>query len=73
MTDAQRKVYRFLQDCVRENGYPPTRREIANAMGYSSANAAECHLRALERQGAIRMVAGGARKLQLNTAYEERS
>jgi repressor LexA len=46
-------------------GYPPTRAEIARQLGFRSANAAEDHLRALERKGMITIEAGAARGIRL--------
>jgi repressor LexA len=45
---------------------PPTRAEIARALGFRSANAAEEHLRALQRKGAIELVPGASRGIQLS-------
>ena len=44
---------------------PPTRAEIGEAFGFRSPNAAEEHLRALERKGAIEMIAGASRGIRL--------
>ncbi len=65
MTDAQERVYAFVRDFRRERSYPPTRAEIARAMGFKSANAAEEHLQALERKGVIRIHRGIARGLEV--------
>ena len=51
LTPRQRQVLRFIQDALAEHGMPPTRAEIAGALGFKSANAAEEHLRALQRKG----------------------
>ena len=53
LTPRQQAVFQFIQDFVREHGLPPTRSEIASAMGYRSVNAAEEHLRALARKGVL--------------------
>ena len=47
LTPRQRQVLRFIQDALAEHGMPPTRAEIAEALGFKSANAAEEHLKAL--------------------------
>jgi len=65
MTDAQERVYEFVRDFRRERSFPPTRAEIARAMGYKSANAAEECLRALEKKGVIRIHRGIARGLEI--------
>ena len=50
LTPRQRQVLNFIQDSLNEHGLPPTRAEIAEALGFKSANAAEEHLRALQRK-----------------------
>lgn len=56
-------------DCVRAHlercGSPPTRAEIAAELGFRSLNAAESHLQALARKGALSLVAGSARGIRL--------
>ena len=80
LTQRQQNVYDFIVKTMQELGYPPTRAEIARALGFRSPNAAEEHLRALERKGAIRMIAGTSRGIRLpaqeaetDTASEEPS
>jgi repressor LexA len=53
LTLTQQRVLAFLQAHAAEKGFPPTRKEIAAFFGWKSANAAEDHLRALARKGAI--------------------
>ncbi|MGM0915608.1 MAG: transcriptional repressor LexA [Pseudomonadota bacterium] len=65
LTQRQQNVYDFIVKTMHELGYPPTRAEIARALGFRSPNAAEEHLRALERKGAIRMIAGTSRGIRL--------
>jgi len=45
---------------------PPTRKEIADAFGFASANAAECHLRALAAKGFIELSPATSRGITLN-------
>lgn len=47
LTPRQRQILKLIQQCIAENGMPPTRAEIAQEFGFKSANAAEEHLRAL--------------------------
>lgn len=61
LTDRQTEILQFIKDHVTQNGYPPTRQEICTQMGFSSPNAAESHLRALECKGAITIAIGKAR------------
>lgn len=53
LTARQREVLACVARALRTRGMPPTRAEIAAALGFRSANAAEDHLRALERKGAL--------------------
>jgi repressor LexA len=50
---------------MEQEGVPPTRVELCAAMGFRSPNAAEDHLRALARKGAIELVAGSSRGIRL--------
>lgn len=58
LTTRQREILDLIEREVAARGYPPTRAEIASAFGFRSANAAEEHLRALARKGAIALEAG---------------
>ncbi len=55
----------ILRTICRKLAFPPTRSEIATKMGYRSPNAAEEHLRALARKGAIEMQPGTSRGIKL--------
>ena len=65
LTPRQAKILQVVKDAIAESGYPPTRAEICRVMGFSSPNAAEKHLRTLERKGAIEMLAGASRGIRL--------
>lgn len=65
LTARQLEVLNFIRKAVEENGLPPTRSEIAEALGFRSANAAEEHLRALARKGAIELRPGASRGIRL--------
>ena len=65
LTSSQSRILQFIRDTLQETGMPPTRAEIAHAMEYRSANAAEEHLRTLERKGAIEILKGSARGIRL--------
>ncbi|MCH4563582.1 MULTISPECIES: transcriptional repressor LexA [Halomonas] len=65
LTPRQQNVHDFIVKTIHEQGYPPTRAEIARALGFRSPNAAEEHLRALERKGVIRMIPGTSRGIRL--------
>ncbi len=65
LTSRQEQVLELIKQNIAETGYPPTRAEIASSLGFRSANAAEEHLRALARKGAIEMVPGASRGIRL--------
>jgi len=65
LTARQEEVLQLIKRYIDNTGYPPTRAEIAKELGFKSANAAEEHLKALARKGAIEMVAGASRGIRL--------
>lgn len=65
LTARQEEILNFIKDYMSETGFPPTRSEIAQKMGFRSPNAAEEHLRALARKGAIEMLPGTSRGIKL--------
>ena len=65
LTVRQKEVLVFIREYLRQQGSPPTRAEIARALGFRSVNAAESHVRALAKKGAIRLTPGTARGIQL--------
>ena len=71
LTERQRRVLDFIREFLAAEGMPPTRAEIAAALGFRSPNAAEEHLRALKRKGAIEMVPGSSRGIRLRAAAGE--
>lgn len=65
LTQRQRQVFELIKDQIEETGYPPTRAEIAQILGFRSANAAEEHIKALARKGVIEIVEGASRGIRL--------
>lgn len=65
LTVRQQQVLDFITTAVTQAGLPPTRVEIARQFGFRSINAAEQHLRALARKGAIDLMAGTSRGIRL--------
>lgn len=72
LTLRQQQVYDFIKDKITYAGMPPTRAEIASKLGFKSANAAEEHLKALARKGAIEMIAGSSRGIRLLLGFEKK-
>ncbi len=71
LTPRQRQVLRYIQDAMSEHGIPPTRAEIAEALGFKSANAAEEHLRAMQRKGVLELRPGASRGIVLKDSLRE--
>lgn len=65
LTPRQQEILDFIRNSVEVLGAPPTRVEIAQAFGFASPNAAEDHLRALAKKGAITLEPGSARGIRL--------
>ena len=65
LTERQTEILRLIKDLTEVSGFPPTRAEIAERMGFRSVNAAEQHLRALERKGALEISAGSSRGIKI--------
>jgi repressor LexA len=65
LTPRQQQILELIQSAIANTGSPPTRAEIANELGFKSANAAEEHLQALARKGVIELVSGTSRGIRL--------
>ncbi|MCH7833605.1 MAG: repressor LexA, partial [Proteobacteria bacterium] len=71
LTPRQTQILKMIQDFIKETGMPPTRAEISRALGFKSANAAEEHLRALQRKGVLALLPGASRGIQLRDSLRE--
>ena len=67
LTARQQQILDLVQSAIERTGAPPTRAEIANELGFKSANAAEEHLQALARKGVIELVGGTSRGIRLKS------
>ncbi|MEJ2131259.1 MAG: transcriptional repressor LexA [Gammaproteobacteria bacterium] len=65
LTARQSQVLALIRRHIEDTGYPPTRADIADELGFKSPNAAEEHLKALARKGAIEIVPGTSRGIRL--------
>jgi repressor LexA len=65
LTPRQTQILNFIRQVISSTGFPPTRVEISSEFGFKSANAAEEHLRALAKKGAIVLTAGASRGIRL--------
>lgn len=70
LTARQAQILELIRQHISETGYPPTRADIASQLGFKSANAAEEHLKALARKGAIEMIPGTSRGIRLPESAE---
>ncbi|WP_343583089.1 transcriptional repressor LexA [Herbaspirillum sp.] len=65
LTARQEQILNLIKNAIENTGFPPTRAEIASELGFRSANAAEEHLQALARKGAIEISPGTSRGIRL--------
>ena len=71
LTPRQTQILEVIQDFIAETGMPPTRAEIARELGFKSANAAEEHLRALQKKGVLDLVPGASRGIRLKDSLRD--
>jgi repressor LexA len=65
LTERQAEILRLIRELTEVSGFPPTRAEIARSMGFRSVNAAEQHLRALEKKGVLEIMSGASRGIRV--------
>ena len=65
LTARQQQILDLIKQNIADTGYPPTRAEIANQLGFKSPNAAEEHLKALAKKGAIEIIPGTSRGIRI--------
>ncbi|MBF0750803.1 MULTISPECIES: transcriptional repressor LexA [Pasteurellaceae] len=65
LTNRQQEVLDLLKRHLETTGMPPTRAEISRELGFKSPNAAEEHLKALARKGAIEIISGASRGIRI--------
>ena len=71
LTPRQKQILEMIQEFIAETGMPPTRAEIAGELGFKSANAAEEHLRALQKKGVLELLPGASRGIQLKDSLRD--
>lgn len=71
LTARQSQILDLIQQAIINVGMPPTRAEIAKQLGFKSVNAAEDHLRALERKGYITIRSSTSRGIQLTALADK--
>ena len=65
LTKRQLEILDLIHASIDENGMPPTRSEIADNLGFKSLNAAEDHLKALEKKEFIKLIPGVSRGIKV--------
>jgi repressor LexA len=65
LTARQQQILDWIRGHLEATGMPPTRAEIATALGFSTPSSAEDHLRALEKKGVLEILSGTSRGLRL--------
>ena len=65
LSKMQKKIYEYIASCIREQGYPPSVREIGEAVGLRSPSTVHFHLKHLEEAGVIEKGAGKGRAITL--------
>jgi repressor LexA len=71
LTPRQKQILILIQKVMQDTGMPPTRAEIAKTLKFRSVNAAEEHLRALERKGVIELLPSTSRGIRLKDSLRE--
>ena len=71
LTPRQQEILALIREHIADTGFPPTRAEIAQRLGFRSPNAAEEHLKALSRKGVIELTAGASRGIRLKLLPDE--
>ena len=66
LTKRQEEILNLIKNHILDLGFPPTRADIAKSLGFKSPNAAEQHLRAIEKKGFIKILSGASRGIVLN-------
>ena len=66
LTKRQEEILNLIKSHILDLGFPPTRADIARSLGFKSPNAAEQHLRAIEKKGFIKILSGASRGIVLN-------
>ncbi|MDY5613227.1 transcriptional repressor LexA [Dysosmobacter sp.] len=65
LTSMQQRIYEYIASCIRDQGYPPSVREIGEAVGLKSPSTVHFHLKHLEEAGVIEKGAGKGRAITL--------
>lgn len=65
LTDKQQMIYDFVKNEIKCNGYPPSVREICDAVGLNSTSTVHAHLESLQRKGWIKRIPAKNRSIEI--------
>ena len=71
LTKRQEEILNLIKTHISDFGFPPTRADIAKTLGFKSPNAAEQHLRAIEKKGFIKILSGASRGIVLSESESD--
>ena len=71
LTKRQEEILSLIKSHISDFGFPPTRADIAKTLGFKSPNAAEQHLRAIEKKGFIKILSGASRGIVLSESESD--
>ena len=71
LTKRQQEILNLIKNHILDLGFPPTRADIAKTLGFKSPNAAEQHLRAIEKKGFIKILSGASRGIVLSDSNSD--
>ena len=71
LTKMQQKIYDYIAQAIQDQGYPPSVREIGEAVGLKSPSTVHFHLKHMEELGVLTKGAGKGRALTLTEASRE--
>lgn len=69
LSTMQQRIYDYIASCIQEQGYPPSVREIGEAVGLKSSSTVHFHLKHLEEAGYIEKDAGKGRAITLKAPH----
>ena len=69
LTSTQERVYQFIIEWKKNQGFPPTVREIAEGLGFKSLNNVRQHLRLIEKKGFLKISSGKARGIDITMQF----
>ncbi len=73
LTQKEKDIFDYINDCIEKNGYAPSVRDICSAVGIKSTSSVHEYLRRLETKGYIKKSSGKSRALSLESGVSSES